>query len=296
MSRLIDLTGQQFGRLTVIERVEHEGKGTKWLCECECGNKKEVFSSNLRRGLTTSCGCFRKEKLSKLKLEDLTGQKFGKLTVIKLHHYNEKSRQYYWECKCDCGGTATVYSGHLKNGHTKSCGCIICPINIIGKRYGKLVVVEQDIERTKKEKAVFWKCLCDCGTIISTRTTHLNSGKSESCGCTRSKGEELINKLFKENNISYSREVCFNDCRNDKTGHCLRFDFVIYNQNKEISHIVEYNGSQHYLNYPEAWGESLEEVQRRDNIKKEYCANNKIPLIVIPYTSSSSLIIEDLLI
>ena len=124
MSRLIDLTGQQFGYLTVIERVENIGKQVRWLCRCKCGNEKIVYGTNLRRGLTTSCGCYRKEKLAQEKLQDLTGQKFGRLTVIGLHHYNPELRQYYWECECECGGRAIVYSGHLKSGHTQSCGCI----------------------------------------------------------------------------------------------------------------------------------------------------------------------------
>lgn len=59
--RLIDLTGQKFGRLTVIERAESENGQTRWLCECECGNKKAVISSHLQRGYTKSCGCLNRE-------------------------------------------------------------------------------------------------------------------------------------------------------------------------------------------------------------------------------------------
>lgn len=124
MSRLIDLTGQQFGYLTVIKRVENIGKQVRWLCRCKCGKEKIVYGTNLRRGLTTSCGCYRKEKLAQDKLQDLTGQKFGRLTVVGLHHYDPELRHYYWECECECGGRAIVYSGHLKSGHTQSCGCI----------------------------------------------------------------------------------------------------------------------------------------------------------------------------
>ena len=124
MSRLIDLVGQQFGYLTVIERAENAGKAARWLCRCKCGNEKIVYGTNLRRGLTTSCGCYRKEKLSQEKLQDLTGQKFGRLTVIGLHHYDPELRHYHWDCECECGGSAIVYSGHLKSGHTQSCGCI----------------------------------------------------------------------------------------------------------------------------------------------------------------------------
>ena len=64
----------------------------RWLCKCKCGNEKIVYGTNLRRGLTTSCGCFRKEKLAKEKLIDITGQKFGRLTVIGLDHRDAFTR------------------------------------------------------------------------------------------------------------------------------------------------------------------------------------------------------------
>lgn len=66
-SVLKDLTGCVFGRLTVIERAEDyiypksKKKQTRWLCECECGNKKIISGNNLKRGVTKSCGCLSKE-------------------------------------------------------------------------------------------------------------------------------------------------------------------------------------------------------------------------------------------
>lgn len=54
--------------------------------------------------------------------EDLTGKRFGKLTVICMEEY--RNRRYYWKCECDCGQYTIVYSNKLKSGHTKSCGCI----------------------------------------------------------------------------------------------------------------------------------------------------------------------------
>lgn len=59
MGRLIDLTGQRFGRLVVVERVKDNDCGeAKWLCRCDCGKETAVLSANLRRGLIQSCGCF----------------------------------------------------------------------------------------------------------------------------------------------------------------------------------------------------------------------------------------------
>lgn len=125
MSRLIDLTGKVFERLTVVERFIYEDrKGTYWKCQCECGNEKIILGSNLTSGKTKSCGCYRKDKLKELKLENLIGQEFGRLKVIALDYYNEISRQYYWKCVCKCGGEVSVYGGHLKDGHTQSCGCL----------------------------------------------------------------------------------------------------------------------------------------------------------------------------
>jgi hypothetical protein len=60
--RLIDLTGQKFGRLTVIERDKEKAKGgTKWICKCDCGKIVSVYGGNLQRGTSTSCGCYRRE-------------------------------------------------------------------------------------------------------------------------------------------------------------------------------------------------------------------------------------------
>lgn len=67
MPRLIDLEDMRFGRLVVIKMIrrrDHWGQ-IKWLCQCDCGKKKDVRGISLRIGDTTSCGCFHKEVTSK---------------------------------------------------------------------------------------------------------------------------------------------------------------------------------------------------------------------------------------
>jgi hypothetical protein len=59
--RKIDLLGQRFGRLTVVASAPSGGKHARWLCACLCGTRKVVYSSNLLRGLTQSCGCLNRE-------------------------------------------------------------------------------------------------------------------------------------------------------------------------------------------------------------------------------------------
>ncbi len=58
-----------------------------------------------------------------MKTEDITGQKFGYLTVLEYAGSGEKHRQAMWKCKCDCGTEIVVIGAHLKSGHTKSCRC-----------------------------------------------------------------------------------------------------------------------------------------------------------------------------
>ncbi len=101
----IDLVGKRFGRLTVTKYAGDE----RWLCRCECGQKCSVNGANLRKGKTTSCGCFHVDKLH-MPRHDLTGQVYGDLTVLG---YAGRSR---WRCMCVCGQTTTLYVSKLKEG------------------------------------------------------------------------------------------------------------------------------------------------------------------------------------
>jgi len=118
----IDLTGQKYGRLTVIKEVERNGYTRRWLCRCECGNETIVTQPNLRNGHTTSCGCVQRERASETNIADLTGKKFGRLTVVE-RLGTAKNRKVIWLCKCDCGNTTNVQSDKLLSGETTSCGC-----------------------------------------------------------------------------------------------------------------------------------------------------------------------------
>ena len=120
MSRLKDLTGEKFGRLTVIKRAESRGRNTYWLCSCECGCEKEVRSSHLGKS-TLSCGCLAKDKASSRGM-NLEGLKFGKLTVIEKGEKDNLGR-FRWLCSCECGNNTLCYSTNLKSGLRVSCGC-----------------------------------------------------------------------------------------------------------------------------------------------------------------------------
>ena len=93
----IDLTGQQFGRLTVLKFAEMDkGRNSKWLCECECGNEKIVYMSGLRTGDSQSCGCLMKERVRKaVTIHGMTGSAVHNAwNFIKKSCYNINDKEY----------------------------------------------------------------------------------------------------------------------------------------------------------------------------------------------------------
>ena len=115
----VDITGQTFGRLTVIESTP----GGKQRCLCSCGNIIEVLTYNLKNGNTQSCGCLQKEKTSEANFISLVGQHFGKL-IVQERVENNRYGHVCYKCKCDCGGETIVDATNLRNGNTNSCGCL----------------------------------------------------------------------------------------------------------------------------------------------------------------------------
>lgn len=124
---MIDLTGQIFGRLQVIKRngSSHD-KRALWLCKCDCGNEVSVVGRSLLNSKTRSCGCLHKQMLRE-KADDLSGKRFGRLTVMEKADYyifSSGEQKIRWKCVCDCGNEVTVFASCLKKGTTKSCGCL----------------------------------------------------------------------------------------------------------------------------------------------------------------------------
>lgn len=196
-----DLSGQRFGRLVVIGPTDKRKQSCiVWECRCDCGNTAFVPSSLLSNGNTASCGCLRKEYVAEKVKKDLTGQRFGALVVLK-PTAERKDRQIVWECQCDCGNTALVKSSELKQGRTKSCGCLGKKRakemrDFTGKQLGMLTVIRPTEER--RNGFVMWECKCDCGNTILVRSSHLKKGDIASCGCARNKKRRDI--LDIENN------------------------------------------------------------------------------------------------
>ena len=123
MKRL-DIIGVRYGRLTVVKEIEPKGRIRRFLCRCDCGNEKIASMNLLRSGRTKSCGCLHREKTSLANLKDLTGQHFGRLTVIERSKKIDVRKRVYWTCRCECGNTVDILSSNLVRGLSTSCGCL----------------------------------------------------------------------------------------------------------------------------------------------------------------------------
>lgn len=127
MGRIIDLAGLTFGKLTVVSLEKELSKIKKqayWKCRCECGNYTIVIASELKRGGIQSCGCSHKEAAIK-KINDLTGLKFGRWTVLSLESESKNIKgRAHWLCRCECGKEKIVSGRNLLSGDSSSCGCL----------------------------------------------------------------------------------------------------------------------------------------------------------------------------
>lgn len=297
-----DFTGQKFNKLTAIERLPNY-KGnykTYYKCKCECGNERIVYGYYLTSGKVKMCKECMKEKGSSKRI-DYTGQKFGRLTIEKmLYNYNNTGYTYV-KCICDCGNEAIIAMCNIKQGNTQSCGCYEIEsrynrnnyyIDIIGQKFGMLTVINKTDKRDSNG-SIIWKCLCDCGNYTEVNSTNLKRGHTFSCGCRhRSKNEIFIYNLLTDLNVDFEEEKRFNDCRNVSKSDTLPFDFYI--NSKKIA--IEYDGQQHFEAIPHWGGEQkLKTTQENDNIKNQYCIDNNIKLLRLPYTLKDEEIKEKIL-
>jgi hypothetical protein len=122
MGKILDLSGRRFERLTVlsIHPDRNSSNKVRWICLCDCGKYTVVNSGSLTSGNTTSCGCV---KDGSQRIINLTGKKFGRLTVVSIDTERTSSGQLKWVCKCECGNAVSICGQSLRESATLSCGC-----------------------------------------------------------------------------------------------------------------------------------------------------------------------------
>lgn len=149
---------------------------------------------------------------------DETGNKYGKLTVIRFTKFDIRHNAWFL-CKCECGNEIEIRGYCLRRGDNVACGCSqglkngeVHPLFVdkTGMRFGKLVVIR--LVGTKNKQSM-WECRCDCRNATTLSSGHLNKNGTKSCGCDKKlkEGEGCFNLLFahykrqaKKRNLSWS--------------------------------------------------------------------------------------------
>ena len=196
MSKGKELTGQRFGKLTAVEATDERKNGyIVWRCRCDCGKEIYLSSKQLAAGKIRDCGCTLGKNARRGSIaEDLTGQVFGSLTVVRRAE-NMRGRTS-WLCRCICGREKIVTAHDLKSGGVKSCGCRQYEKNrniadISGRRFGRLVAL-YPTERRDGRGSVYWRCRCDCGNTANITEASLTHGNARSCGCLKAENQQKL--------------------------------------------------------------------------------------------------------
>ena len=265
MAKAINLTGQKFGHLTVIER-DFEAQGQHkperqawWKCYCDvCGQTKSLRASVIKKSQT--CGCKQNSDKKERKLIqpkpktkenfrgiDLTGQRFNRLLVLE--YADEEHQVFYgnkhkntWKCLCDCGNIHYATTENLRRGDTPSCGCITKENgksklqDLTGQKFGHLTVLKWlgTINHNSK-----YLVKCDCGKEYEIYASNLIQGTTMSCGCIKeSHGEQKIRNILISNNIEFVNQKIFKDFKFKDTNGIPRFDFYLPKKNIIIGYTL----------------------------------------------------------
>lgn len=169
--------------------------------------------------------------------------------------------------------------------------------NIIGQKFGYLTVLDY-IHGSGTNNHPYVKCQCECGNIVDVRLDHLKGRmkdgrfqKTISCGCAhKSVGELTIENILQTHNINYQIQY-----KIPNFSEYSLFDFAIFDSDNQLLYLLEYDGEQHFKVVSLFGEEKFKIQQENDRRKNEYCLNNNIKLIRIPYTDLQNITWEYLI-
>ena len=236
------------------------------------------------------------------KFKNYAGQTCGCWEVIERDfHPKSKSHDTFWLSKClNCGSVASVRKTDLDR---KPMSCNNCKGNIlseknrsyqIGDRYGYLTIIDRGVKRGHH---TYVKVQCDCGSKpFDVRLEHLRGqshGRTISCGCaSESAGELKIRQELEKWKIPFETQYRIKDFN-----FYSPFDFAIFNKDKKLLALIEYDGEQHFRAVDFFGGEERFLQQKENDRKKtEWCKDNNVKLIRIPYTDYDNISIQNILL
>lgn len=196
MSAPVDIRGQVFGELTAIEPTgRRQGGRIVWRCRCSCGAEVFAPAKELRSGNTKSCGHLKKQ------INDLTGQRFGKL-VAEYDTGKRYQHNVVWHCRCDCGNEVDVMGRSLTSGNTRSCGCLNrdarpAPYDALGGTRAAALTSKPPSSNTSGVRGVSWhKQKQDWEAYIKFKGQHFHLGHYDTLEEARGVREKAQSMIY----------------------------------------------------------------------------------------------------
>lgn len=146
--------------------------------------RENVRQQRAKRGIPS---CWDKSECT---IIEMVGRQYGYLRVIERSPEKSANGAARWVCACKCGEEIVVEGTRLRNGSTRSCGCMTREYHeslvkdLTGKKFGKWTVLERWPTKDKNRN-MKWLCECDCGKRSVVYGNSLKTGRSQSCGCSR---------------------------------------------------------------------------------------------------------------
>lgn len=252
------------------DRWINDYKSSKYYkCKCKCGKilflDERRFLMKRHRYCSNECGIKQKQKerlletYQRIKDESydykLLNTFFESLEIKECINDNYERLSGYYDKRKRGGGIFKIYKIY-------KCRCYLC-----GKEYEILsskFKIRNDTYGPKATDGYYSEAFCNCHKISSFQWRTID--------------------IFRKYNVDYRVEFSFKDLYGIGNKNLLRYDFAIYDENKNIKALIECQGEQHYKPVKEFGGDYQYNIQKEnDKLKREYALNNKIPLIEIPF-------------
>ena len=268
MAKIDNICGRQFGKLTVVELMpERQDRYALYRCRCDCGNEIFANSKRLKRGSIQGCSeCWSSREREAL---DLTGQKFGMLTVVRLSD-ERKYKRRTWLCQCDCGEYRNVTTHDLRSGYVSSCGCANSRSypykDLTWQKFGRLTVLGITDERSAKG-SILWKCMCECGREKLFSEDYLVHGNGVSCGCYRE--TELARKLSE--NLHHVDGTCVEFlCRKKRADNTSGHTGVYITKNGKFRASITFKKKRYHLGIFDTVEDALKARKRGEEMHEDF--------------------------
>ena len=174
MPKALDLTGQRFGKLVALKKAPSRSGKTYWLCQCDCGNQKEIQTNHLVEGSIQSCGCLSAAKNHKgqkvidlrrrvkIALVEAAGHKCAYCGLIDnailydFHHINPEEKEF------GIGSSSTTKSqaAYLKEAKK----CVLLCSNCHRRIENNLITID-DLHYTELNETIYWETLEKLKTV-----------------------------------------------------------------------------------------------------------------------------------